>query len=77
MLLQANALRIPLADESVHCVVTSPPYWGLRSYFGTAVWVDGDPICDHTIDNTNVQKTSTLGGSKRNVGNALAGYKDY
>ncbi len=21
-----------LADESVHCVVTSPPYWGLRSY---------------------------------------------
>ena len=50
MLLQANALRIPLADESVHCVVTSPPYWGLRSYFGTAVWVDGDPICDHFID---------------------------
>src|SRR3989337_1601041 len=31
-LLQANALRIPLADESVHCVVTSPPYWGLRDY---------------------------------------------
>lgn len=21
-----------LSDESVHCVVTSPPYWGLRSY---------------------------------------------
>lgn len=21
-----------LANESVHCVVTSPPYWGLRSY---------------------------------------------
>ncbi|MFH1633915.1 MAG: site-specific DNA-methyltransferase [Chloroflexota bacterium] len=21
-----------LADESVHCVVTSPPYWGLRNY---------------------------------------------
>jgi DNA modification methylase len=21
-----------LADESVHCIVTSPPYWGLRSY---------------------------------------------
>lgn len=21
-----------LPDESVHCVVTSPPYWGLRSY---------------------------------------------
>src|SRR3990170_2611483 len=31
-LLQANALRIPLADESVHMVCTSPPYWGLRDY---------------------------------------------
>ncbi len=33
-LLQANALTIPLADQSVHCVVTSPPYWGLRVYDG-------------------------------------------
>lgn len=32
-----------LADESVHCVVTSPPYWGLRSYKGVpdSVWGDG------------------------------------
>ena len=22
----------PLADESVHCIVTSPPYWNLRDY---------------------------------------------
>lgn len=35
-----------LPDESVHCVVTSPPYWGLRDY-GTARWVGGDPACDH------------------------------
>lgn len=21
-----------MADESVHCCVTSPPYWGLRDY---------------------------------------------
>src|SRR6516225_9877204 len=26
-----EALR-KLPDESVHCVVTSPPYWGLRDY---------------------------------------------
>jgi DNA modification methylase len=25
-------MRIPLADRSVHCVVTSPPYFGLRDY---------------------------------------------
>lgn len=30
--LRGNALRLPLADESVQCVVTSPPYFGLRSY---------------------------------------------
>ena len=36
-----------LPDESVHCVVTSPPYWGLRSY-GTEpqVW-GGDEACAH------------------------------
>lgn len=35
-----------LADESVQCVVTSPPYWGLRDY-GTATWDGGDPDCKH------------------------------
>jgi DNA modification methylase len=35
-----------LPDESVQCVVTSPPYWGLRDY-GTATWTGGDPDCDH------------------------------
>lgn len=32
MLIRADALRIPLADGCVQCVVTSPPYWGLRDY---------------------------------------------
>lgn len=32
LLLQGDARHIPLADESVNCVVTSPPYWGLRDY---------------------------------------------
>lgn len=36
-----------LPSESVHCVVTSPPYWGLRDY-GTPpqVW-GGRPECAH------------------------------
>jgi DNA modification methylase len=39
-----------LPNESVHCVVTSPPYYGLRSY-GTEpqVW-GGDPNCEHEFD---------------------------
>lgn len=35
-----------LAPGSIHCVVTSPPYWGLRDY-GTGRWEGGDPACAH------------------------------
>ena len=35
-----------MPDESVHCVVTSPPYFGLRDY-GTAQWDGGEAACDH------------------------------
>ena len=37
MLIQSDAAQIPLPDKSIHCVTTSPPYWGLRKYSG----VDG------------------------------------
>ncbi|MBA7707094.1 hypothetical protein ES703_115959 [subsurface metagenome] len=37
-----------LPDESVQCVVTSPPYWGLRKYSGVPdlIW-GGDENCEH------------------------------
>jgi DNA modification methylase len=35
-----------LPAASVQCVVTSPPYYGLRDY-GTAQWDGGDAECDH------------------------------
>ena len=31
-LYQSDARYLPVAGESVDCVVTSPPYWGLRDY---------------------------------------------
>lgn len=31
---QTDSRSIPLPDASVHCVVTSPPYWALRRYAG-------------------------------------------
>lgn len=37
-----------LPDKSVNCVVTSPPYYGLRDY-GTAEWEGGDPKCEHRV----------------------------
>jgi DNA modification methylase len=47
-ILQGNVLdRIKdIEEKSVQCVVTSPPYWGLRDY-GTAKWEQGDEECDH------------------------------
>lgn len=47
---QADALTYlqSLPDESVHLIVTSPPYFGLRDY-GTAEWEGGDSACDHAI----------------------------
>ena len=37
-----------LPDNSVQCVVTSPPYWGLRKYEGDQelIW-GGDENCEH------------------------------
>ena len=35
-----------LTPRQFNCVVTSPPYFGLRDY-GTATWEGGDPECDH------------------------------
>lgn len=31
-LVTGNAARLALAEGTVHCVVTSPPFWGLRDY---------------------------------------------
>jgi DNA modification methylase len=48
VIMQGDCLQVlkTLPDESVQCVVTSPPYFGLRDY-GTGQWVGGSPECDH------------------------------
>lgn len=42
-----RAMLATLAPESVHCVVTSPPYYGLRDYKIPATVWGGDPACEH------------------------------
>lgn len=49
-LYQADVLEAlcKLKDDSVHCVVTSPPYWGLRAYpIRASIWL-GDRNCKHS-----------------------------
>ena len=42
----AHDVLAALPDASVDCIVTSPPYWGLRSY-DTGGWQGGHGGCDH------------------------------
>jgi len=44
----ASSISMPLADESVDCIVTSPPYWRLRDY-QVGKWFGGDPECAHLV----------------------------
>lgn len=66
----ALALLREMPDASVQCVVTSPPYWGLRDY-GTAKWEGGDPECKHRKGqlragvNLAQSHVSTRGGAKK------------
>jgi DNA modification methylase len=56
-----------LPDQSVQCVVTSPPYFGLRDY-GTAQWDGGHAGCDHSQKRST--STSSLG-----IGKGLASHE--
>ena len=47
-----------MKEDLVQCVVTSPPYWGLRDY-GTATWVGGDDNCSHKRESKKSEKTIT------------------
>jgi DNA modification methylase len=58
-----------LPDGSVHTVITSPPYFGLRDY-GTGEWEGGDLGCDHlrpAAHGYDPYLTSTLGPKRDGV----------
>ena len=48
MIIQGNALSLPIADNTIQCVVTSPPYYGLRDY-GISDQIGLEPTPDEYI----------------------------
>lgn len=58
---------LEMPDESVHMIVTSPPFFGLRDY-GTGKWEGGDdPDCDHRMPPAGGEKSGKMVGTgKRN-----------
>jgi len=62
-----------LPDGSVQCVVTSPPYWGLRKYSGEQELIWGDNYCEHQWYDTSLPKSGGVGDYEvGRVGNAKA-----
>lgn len=55
-------------DESVQCVVTSPPYFGLRSYGTEPVVWGGDADCTHQFVETRQYQDSPIRTGDEGVG---------
>jgi DNA modification methylase len=68
-----EALRT-LPTDSIHCCVTSPPYWGLRDY-GTASWEGGDDGCDHAVP--LARKGGNAVGTKQTTNPGSYGYREW
>lgn len=60
-----------IPDGSVHCVVTSPPYFGLRDY-ATAEFQGGDASCDHSRKTSDKVGASTINGDKKSANSSHA-----
>jgi DNA modification methylase len=66
-LFHTDARSLPLKDKSVHCIVTSPPYYGMRAYdVEPALWNVIDPDCEHEwteIERKHPMSRSNYGSS--------------
>ena len=54
----ADSRHLPLKDQSINCIITSPPYWSLRKYdIPDLIW-DGVEGCEHEWGRQLIKKTS-------------------
>ena len=74
-LYRADAREIPLPDASVHCVVTSPPYFGLRNY-ELLGWSGGAKDCEHLPRprDTHAETSTMTGGRPSNSNHMKEGW---
>ena len=66
---KSSATNMPIEDNSVHSIITSPPYWAKRVYDGEQkqIW-GGDSFCDHNwVDG---RRAGMSGGTKSRVLNS-------
>jgi site-specific DNA-methyltransferase (adenine-specific) len=65
-IIQGNTLDVlrTMPAKSVNCIITSPPYWSLRSYKTEGVIWDGDPNCQHDFEIHTIKHS---GGKKGKI----------
>lgn len=69
MIINGTAFALPLKDECVHTIITSPPYWGLRKYSGLPPLIfGGGPKCEHDF-NLELRSGMSGGPSKKQESN--------
>ena len=67
-----------MEPESVHCAVTSPPYYGLRDYgLSGQVW-GGEPYCEHEWSQERYQRRAndSKPGAKQSTNNGSVGREE-
>jgi DNA modification methylase len=59
-IIHGNALTVlrDMPSESVQCVITSPPYWGLRAYNTEPQIWGGEPNCEHVWEDATYVRRS-------------------
>ena len=62
-IIEGNVLDVlkNLPDESIYCVITSPPYWALRDYKTIPQIWDGKTDCEHQWGDSIIKKGLTGG----------------
>lgn len=66
-----------LPDQSVHCVVTSPPYWGLRDYgIPPSIW-GGEDGCEHAFADETMVRQIRKGMGLEELGKKWRGGKKH
>src|SRR4029453_8960312 len=74
-LLAGDARQLPLAPASVQCVVTSPPYWGLRDY-GVAGQGGLEPTPELYLQQCHDRRRPTLAAELRR-GHSMNGWDEF
>lgn len=62
-----------LPNESVNCVMTSPPYWALRDYGVEGVIWDGDKNCEHNFEIKENKNPMDRGGKGQHDNSGIVG----